>query len=419
VVSKWLLAVLPEPAEYFPLRRGAFGTQRPQNWREQTPLAAFVSQVYLPSSISVALVSRSRWPAAMFNPESPAEKAKVDDHVPTGKVLHQETIAHIKEETEAQLGRLSEKKVLLKTDLHVVPILFLLFLCAFIDRINIGNARIQGLEPDLNMQGSDYNIALFTFFILYILLEVPSNIILKKMRPSVFLSSIMLGWGIVTVCQGLTESFAGLVVCRVLIGALEAGFFPGCIYLISMFYKRHELQWRVNLFFSASIIAGAFSGLLAYAIAHMDGIGGYGGWRWIFILEGLATIAIAIASYWLVPDWPETAKFYTEDEREFWISRLALDNEDTHMSRWDKHTTRRVFGDLKIYLGYVLILTFDANGLSNRDPLLQYPNVHGNCHHWLRRFFLYSYHPKAARLDLNPRPSHVDSDLPCCYLPRA
>lgn len=218
-------------------------------------------------------------------------------------------------------------------------------------RINIGNARIQGLEEDLNMTGSDYNIALFTFFILYILLEVPCNILLKKMRPSVFLSSIMLGWGIVTVCQGLTRSFAGLVVCRVIIGGLEAGFFPGCIYLISMFYKRHELQWRINLFFSAAIIAGAFSGLLAYAIAHMAGIGGYNGWRWIFILEGIATVLIAIMAYWLVPDWPETAKFYTEDERQFWIRRLALDNEDTNMSRWDKKTARRVFGDVKIYLG--------------------------------------------------------------------
>lgn len=116
------------------------------------------------------------------------------------------------------------------------------------------------------------DIALFTFFILYILLEVPSNIILKKMRPSIFLSSIMLAWGIVTIGQGCTQSFGGLVGCRVIIGALEAGFFPGSVYLISMFYKRHELQWRINLFFSASIIAGAFSGLLAYAIAHMDGM---------------------------------------------------------------------------------------------------------------------------------------------------
>lgn len=196
-----------------------------------------------------------------------------EDNIAHDKYAHEDTINQMKEDVE-QVDPAYEKRLLLKTDLHVVPILFLLFLCAFIDRINIGNARIQGLEKDLNMKGSDYNIALFTFFILYILLEVPSNIILKKMRPSVFLSTIMLLWGIVTIGQGCTKSFGGLVGCRVIIGALEAGFFPGSIYLISMFYKRHELQWRINLFFSASIIAGAFSGLLAYAIAHMDGIAG-------------------------------------------------------------------------------------------------------------------------------------------------
>ena len=149
--------------------------------------------------------------------------------------------------------------------------------------------------------------ALFSFFITYILFEVPSNIILKKIRPSVFLSSIIVVWGCLTVAMGCVKSFAGLVVCRLLIGFFEAGFFPGCIYLISMCmstlshpyvcfftdnpldYKRHELQWRVNLFFCGSIIAGAFSGLLAYAIAHMNGIAGYSGWRWIFILEGMNT----------------------------------------------------------------------------------------------------------------------------------
>jgi hypothetical protein len=133
--------------------------------------------------------------------------------------------------------------------------------------INIGNARIQGLEADLNMTGVDYNIALFTFFILYILLEVsptdasiervfvltnsrnladheqvPCNLILKKIRPSIFIPSIMVGWGIVTICQGLTRSFAGLVVCRVIIGALEAGFFPGCLYLISMYDGPEAIQ---------------------------------------------------------------------------------------------------------------------------------------------------------------------------------
>lgn len=126
-----------------------------------------------------------------------------------------------------RLERALERRVLRKCDLHVVPILTVLFLFAFLDRINIGNARILGLEDDLGMQGHQYNIALFVFFIPYILLEVPSNMLLKRMKPSWWLSGIMAGWGIVTVCQGVTASFAGLVVCRVLIGALEAGFMPG------------------------------------------------------------------------------------------------------------------------------------------------------------------------------------------------
>lgn len=201
------------------------------------------------------------------------------------------------------------------------------------------------------MHGQDYNIALCTFFILYIILEVPCNMILKKLRPSIFISSIMFAWGVVTICQGVTQSFAGLVVCRVIIGGLEAGFFPGCLYLISMFYKRHELQWRFNLFFSASIIAGAFSGLLAYAIAHMDGIAGYAGWRWIFILEGLATVVVASFSFWIIPDWPQTAKFLKPEERELLLQRLALDTEDANMDHWNKKTAKRVFGDVKIYLG--------------------------------------------------------------------
>jgi hypothetical protein len=97
--------------------------------------------------------------------------------------------------SEDFIDPVAEKKLLLKCDLHVVPILFLLFLLAFLDRINIGNARLQGLEKDLGMDGHDFNIALFIFFIPYILCEVPSNIILKKVAPSTWLSAIMVAWG--------------------------------------------------------------------------------------------------------------------------------------------------------------------------------------------------------------------------------
>lgn len=185
----------------------------------------------------------------MTNKIADGLRSEIED-VPISKEQVDSNSLSLKGEAQ-EIDPVLEKKVLRKVDLNLVPILFLLFLCAFIDRyvatlghssailqypfclltdtfssssINIGNARIQGLEKDLGMTGQDYNIALFTFFVLYILLEVPCNMILKKIRPSVFLSSIMAGWGVVTVCQGLTKSFAGLVVCRVIIGALEGQF---------------------------------------------------------------------------------------------------------------------------------------------------------------------------------------------------
>ncbi|KAF1839621.1 MFS general substrate transporter [Decorospora gaudefroyi] len=248
----------------------------------------------------------------------------------------------------------AEKKLLRKCDLHVLPPLFLLFLLAFLDRVNIGNAKIQGLTEDLDMIGPNahrYNIALFIFFVPYILFEVPSNLILKRMKPSTWLSLIMVLWGISTIGMGLVNTFGGLVAMRVLLGLFEAGLFPGCMYLISMYYKRHELQWRFTLFFTASIIAGAFGGLLAFAIAKMDGVAGYGGWRWIFIIEGVVTVALGLVTKFWITDWPEDAKFLNEEERALLIARLSSDTGDAVMNRLDKRAAKRIFSDPKIYLG--------------------------------------------------------------------
>ncbi|KMU78893.1 hypothetical protein CISG_07410 [Coccidioides immitis RMSCC 3703] len=240
--------------------------------------------------------------------------------------------------SEVEFDPAAEKALLWKCDIWVVPILFLLFLLSFIDRINIGNARLQGLERDLNMEGHDYNIALFIFFIPYILLEVPSNLILKKVAPSTWLSGIIAAWGIVTVCQGVTHSFVGW----------------WCAVSSSARSRPVSSQTRINLFFSASIIAGAFSGLLAYAIANMDGVAGYGAWRWIFILEGIATVVIAVASKFIIADWPETAKFLKEDERRLLIARLAADNKGATMDRLDRKSIRRCLTDVKVYLGILM-----------------------------------------------------------------
>lgn len=122
------------------------------------------------------------------------------------------------------------KRLIRKIDIRLVPCLALLYLAAHIDRANIGNAKIEGLDKDLGLSGVQYNIALSLFFVPYILLEVPSNVVLKKFkRPSWYMGMLVISWGIVMTFTGLVKNFAGLLVCRLLLGVAEAGFFPGAV----------------------------------------------------------------------------------------------------------------------------------------------------------------------------------------------
>ncbi|KAI9738644.1 MAG: hypothetical protein M1834_008149 [Cirrosporium novae-zelandiae] len=223
-----------------------------------------------------------------------------------------------------------ERRLVWKIDLHVLPMVFVLHLLAFLDRINIGNARIQGMEKDLNMNGvHDCNIALLMFFILYILLEPPSNLLMKKVKPSTWLSSIMFLWGVITVCEGVTKSFTGLVVCRTFLGAFEAGFVPG----------KGRIEIDTLLAYLCRMLLSSLDVPFAYAIANMDGVGGYGGWRWIFIIEGLITIVLAMVGKWFIVDFPEQAKYLTLEEKAIVIRRLKDDIPEARMD-----TTFMYFG---------------------------------------------------------------------------
>lgn len=169
------------------------------------------------------------------------------------------------------------------------------------------------MQEDLNLIGSRYNIALTVFFIPYALLEVPSNIMLKVLRPSIWLSVICFSWGAVTTLMGIVKNHQALYVCRFFLGVAEAGFFPAATFLLTLWYRRYEIQRRMAVFYASASLSGAFSGLLAYGIEHMDGVANFGGWRWIFILEGLVPVAVAIPLYFFLPDKPETARFLTKN----------------------------------------------------------------------------------------------------------
>ncbi|KAH7098254.1 MFS general substrate transporter [Auriculariales sp. MPI-PUGE-AT-0066] len=225
------------------------------------------------------------------------------------------------------ISGIDEARLVRKIDMRLLPWLSLLYLLSFLDRTSIGNAKLYGLVKDLKMTDPQYATALSVFFVTYALLEPPSNVFLKRLRPSVWLSLMMFLWGVIMMAQGLIKNYSGLTAMRVLLGVFEAGLFPGVNYYLSCWYKRSEFGIRAALFFSAATVSGAFGGLLAAAIAKMHGVGGYPGWAWIFILEGLLTIIAGVASFWIIQDFPDTAKFLTDKERAFVIRRLQADDQ--------------------------------------------------------------------------------------------
>lgn len=237
------------------------------------------------------------------------------------------------------LSPAEQTQLMRKIDLHVLPMLFLIYLAAFLDRANISNALTMRLPQELELTGQQPNIALAVFFVPYIVFEIPSNILMKRFTPHVWLSLCILGFGVVELAQGFVRSYSGLLATRFFLGLFEAGIFPGSFYLISFWYKRQQSQKRFTLYFCSVIVASAFGGLLASAIAEMDGVRGLSNWRWIFILEGIFTILTAIAAFFFVSDFPSGAKWLPEKEKQFVMRETSEDvatvSDGTVMTRRD------------------------------------------------------------------------------------
>lgn len=248
------------------------------------------------------------------------------------------------------------KRILKKIDKQLLPFVSVLYLLSFLDRANIGNAKIAGLAKDLHLHGLQYNVIAAVFFIPYSFAEVPSNICLKLFRPSIWIPSIMVAWGIVMTLMSLTHTYEGLIICRIFLGLTEAGLFPGITYYLSLWYRKRDVAVRIAIFFSAATLAGAFGGILAYGIEKMEGIGGLHGWQWIFCLEGIATVLVAFVAYFFMHDYPGTAKFLTEHERAIVTHTLREDTQgqSRHFDKkfvWQAATDYKTYLQMGIYLG--------------------------------------------------------------------
>ncbi|KAI4592637.1 hypothetical protein KJ359_010539 [Pestalotiopsis sp. 9143b] len=220
-----------------------------------------------------------------------------------------------------------ERALVRKIDLYILPTMWLMYLLSYMDRTNIGNAKIGGMEEDLGLDSNKYSISLVVFFIGYVLWEVPSNMILARAKPSIFLPAIMFLWGCATIGMAFINTYEALVGLRVLIGLLESGFAPGMLLLLSSWYKPEEQARRFGVYISAAILSGAFGGLIAGSITkNLNGAHGLAGWRWLFIVEGAATAGWSLIASLFLMDFPANTKRLSERERALAIRRLQAAN---------------------------------------------------------------------------------------------
>jgi MFS family permease len=179
----------------------------------------------------------------------------------------------------------TNRRLLRKIDARLLPCLVVMYLLNFLDRSNLAQARQGTLERDLAMTGTDFNLATSIFFVGYLLMQLPSNLLITRVRPSLYLSMATLLWGAVSTCNAAVRNFHSLVVVRFFLGFVEAPFFPGAIFLMSSWYTRAELTRRIAWFYSGNALANMFGGLLGAAIlGSLEGAHGIAGWRWLFIV---------------------------------------------------------------------------------------------------------------------------------------
>ncbi|KAK0750191.1 major facilitator superfamily domain-containing protein [Schizothecium vesticola] len=254
-----------------------------------------------------------------------------------------------------------ERALIWKQDLTIIPLSAYIYFLCFFDRSNIGNAKVlnsstkNDMQTEIHATAYQFNIALMIFLVGYAIFEVPSNILLKKLRPSRWLAFLMFSWGAITIGLGGVTSFAATTGVRFLLGVFEAGLFPGLVYYLTFWYKTDERSVRVAFILASATLAGAFGGAIAYAIGHMNGARGLSAWRWLFIIEGVPSCLSALLVWFFLPDYPE--EHLKGRYREIALARLRVEGSKSHdrsMTKQDAINTLkdwRLYGHYAIYFG--------------------------------------------------------------------
>jgi len=245
---------------------------------------------------------------------------------------------------------------------RLMPFLTLAYLLCYIDRVNVGFASLQ-MNKAVGIDPKTYGLGAGIFFIGYFILEVPSNLALERFGARTWIARIMLTWGAVSAAFALIGGPISFLVLRFLLGAAEAGFFPGVILYLTYWYPAEYRAKIVGIFMVAIPVAGLIGSPISGAVLGMDGILGFGGWQWIFILEAIPTILLGVLAYAWLTDRPEHASWLTPEQQRWLIAKL--EGERRRVSRLQHVSLLRVLSNK-----YVLIMALVYAGAAGASTSL-------------------------------------------------
>ncbi|KAI7489341.1 major facilitator superfamily transporter [Hortaea werneckii] len=218
--------------------------------------------------------------------------------------------ALLKDLSQEELDKL-DKAVVRKLDWVFLPCVTLMLLMNYLDRINVSNARLAGMQSDLNMTDVEWSAGISLFYVGYIISQIPANVFIAKGKPRVLLPACMLGWSCVTICMPAMKSPWAFMLCRFLVGITEGPFLPAVSVITSSWYTRQESPMRMGLWHAGNVTSNIFSGLMAAGIlTGMDNLAGLHSWQWFFLIEGAFSIIVAMSGFWLIPNWPHNTPTY-------------------------------------------------------------------------------------------------------------
>ena len=242
-----------------------------------------------------------------------------------------------------------------KASWRIIPLLGLGYFCSFLDRLNVSFAATQ-MNVDLKFSATVYGFGSGFFFLTYALLEIPSGMVMPRIGARRWIVRIMISWGLLSTGMMFVRTPLEFYIMRLLLGAAEAGFWPTCIYYLTSWYPAAHRGRATSRFYCFGGVTGIIGGTLSAWLLGLNGLGGLHGWQWVFLVEGLPTVVLGVAMFWLLPDTPSTSRWLSNDERNWIVHELELENARLSAGK-QPHVLRALRDPLVLQLSAIACLT--------------------------------------------------------------